>query len=992
MNNQAGMPTRFNLTAQSLSPPPGVNSVPAGVLSKLKKLEGKGFPTEETFLAEVATIISAEELKRFKGELVNRADVVPQLILYFSAGSSPELLETRFYHAQFAPWGRRSVRGKDEGAHAGSASFQWSPALKVLAAYLLSCAASGRRSSGDLCPPLMGERSSPAASLNYAMSKKPGWIKDMFGEDSNSHPYLLDLISRTNPDLKRVGPVILCLNSQMLPPERISVYVGDRQVDGVEKIEQMACAIEKSFKSSGVKKAQFELTITGELETDLTPDMLRAIKERLAELEIKNSEIISVKKGSIKLLLELPPDEAERLFWAVQSGELDDLGVIGGEHVPSPPIASDVEDGGPGLVVTPRAGQEQQVSVPEMSKIGGHWLASRPITELALSHRGSPEGSLGISAHFSTSLVTVLGRFEEAWNGPVPPRIEDYLPPPDTPHYMALLGELVQIDLERRLAAGERLRVEEAYLPRFPELGANGAMAVSLIGREFRLRRQQEPELSLSEYLERWPQYYSELRPLRETVGTPTFPAASSKSPDDLTPASGSRLGCYELLDELGRGGMGIVYKARHLSLNRVVALKMVQDSRCLHPENLVRFLSEAEAVAGVQHPYIAQIYDVGQIDGRPYFTMEFVEGGTLAQKIARAPQPPRQAAHMVEMLARAVQAAHRCGIIHRDLKPANVLLAADGTPRITDFGLAKRMQGDSGLTHTGEILGSPSYMAPEQADGRIQDLGPCTDVYALGAILYELLTGRPPFIGVTVLDVLDQVKNKEPLPFSRLRLHVPRDLETICLKCLQKDPRQRYASAEDLADDLRRFLDGRPIVARSIGLLASAWLWCSRPERVTEAGVYAVALGVVLIIYSALGIIVHTSNVHSVERPGEAILFLGGLMGLLYLPMILSGIGTIARRLVCLWLGEASFSFGVIFSLGMILQNRLGFDFDFGGVQNTFEIRFMTCSLIGIIYLVGMLLHAVALLAYYSNRELMRGSRVDGGPSLESDRSMEAW
>jgi hypothetical protein len=372
MNNQTSVPPRFKWTAQPLAPPPGVNGVPGGVLSKLKHLEGRGFPTKEAFLAEVAIAVSPEELKRFQGELVNRADAVPRLFLYFTAGPDPELLETRFYHAQFAPWGLHCVRGKDEGAHFGSASFQWSPALKVLAAYLLSCAASGRRSPDGLCPALTGERSSPAASLNYAMSKKPEWIKDMFGEDSDSHPYLLDLIGRSNPDLKRAGPVILCLNTRVLPPERIHVFAGDRQIDGAEEIEQMACAIEKLFKPNGRKKAHFELTITGDLEADWTPEMRRVIKERLAELKINNSTIVAAKKGSIKLTLELPPEEAERLFWAVHSGELDDLGVIGGEHVPSPPTESNVKDWVSALAATPQTSQGQQAGGPETRKAAVH--------------------------------------------------------------------------------------------------------------------------------------------------------------------------------------------------------------------------------------------------------------------------------------------------------------------------------------------------------------------------------------------------------------------------------------------------------------------------------------------------------------------------------------------------------------------------------------------------------------------------------------------
>jgi serine/threonine-protein kinase len=271
--------------------------------------------------------------------------------------------------------------------------------------------------------------------------------------------------------------------------------------------------------------------------------------------------------------------------------------------------------------------------------------------------------------------------------------------------------------------------------------------------------------------------------------------------------------------------------------------------------------------------------------------------------------------------------------------------------------------------------------MAPEQADGRIKDLGPCTDVYALGAILYECLIGRPPFVGVTVLDVLDQVKKKEPLPFGRLRIAVPRDLETICLKCLHKDPRRRYASAEELADDLRRFLEGRPIVARPIGVLASVWLWCHRPERVPGAGIFSVALGVVFMIWSVLGIILMASNVHHVESPREAILYVGALLGLVYVPLILSGVGTIARKLVCLWLGMGICSFGVLFSLVMIFRDPLGFTFDFGGIQNSFEIRYITFTLVGIISLVGSLLYVAALVAYYSNRELMRESHVNTAP-----------
>jgi serine/threonine-protein kinase len=549
----------------------------------------------------------------------------------------------------------------------------------------------------------------------------------------------------------------------------------------------------------------------------------------------------------------------------------------------------------------------------------------------------------------------------------------------------------LRLEQARRWRNRDRLPAEE-YLARHPELNANPEYGLEVVYGELLLREEEGETPGIEEFLRRFPQFASQLQRLfdihsvvrsaclAEARAAETLREGGQPDAGGAAAISPPALPGYEILAELGRGSMGVVYKALHLRLNRVVALKVVQDGCCLHPENLVRFLSETEAVAGVQHPHIAQIYEVGQINDRPYYTMEFVGGGTLAQKIARAPQPPRQAAHVVEMLARAVHAMHHCGIVHRDLKPANVLLAADGTPRITDFGLAKRMGGDSGLTQTGEILGTPSYMAPEQADGRIKDLGPLTDVYALGAILYEMLTGSPPFVGVTVLDVLDQVKNKEPLPFTRLRIHVPRDLETICMKCLQKEPTQRYASAEDLAEDLRRFLDGRPIVARPIGVLASVWLWAHRPERVPGAGVFSVAFGIVLILWSALGVVLVASNIHHTETPRQAILYMGGLMGFVYLPLILSGVGTIARKLISLWLGIGISLFGVIFSLGMIFKDILGFKFDLGGLQNSFEIRSTTYLLVGIISLFGLLMHTAALVACYANRELMRGAPVDAG------------
>jgi hypothetical protein len=271
----------------------------------------------------------------------------------------------------------------------------------------------------------------------------------------------------------------------------------------------------------------------------------------------------------------------------------------------------------------------------------------------------------------------------------------------------------------------------------------------------------------------------------------------------------------YEVLGELGRGGMGVVYKAKQLSLKRTVALKMLLASSFPGSRALARFHTEAEAVARLQHANIVHIYDIGDQDGCPFIAMEFVDGGSLRHRLAAALPSPRQAAEMLLPLVRAMHHAHSRGIVHRDLKPANVLLTADGTLKITDFGLAKQLDDQAGQTETGAVMGTPSYMAPEQAQGRIKEISPATDVYALGAILYELVTGAPPFEAPSTLDVLMMVVAEEAVPPSQKQSGVPAELDTICLKCLAKKAALRYESAALLADDLERFLAGKPILAR---------------------------------------------------------------------------------------------------------------------------------------------------------------------------------
>ena len=305
----------------------------------------------------------------------------------------------------------------------------------------------------------------------------------------------------------------------------------------------------------------------------------------------------------------------------------------------------------------------------------------------------------------------------------------------------------------------------------------------------------------------------------------------------------------YQVEAVLGRGGVGVVYRAKHLKLNRYVALKMLLSGAYADPHELARFTREAEAVASLRHAHVVQVYDVGEFDGKPYLTMEIMDGGSLARDLAGAPQPAARAASLLVTLATAAHAAHLGGIVHRDLKPSNILLTADGTAKISDFGLARRMAGDATITEIAAHVGTPSYMAPEQAAGKAAAVGPPADVYALGAILYETLTGRPPFRGESSSDTERQVITQEPVPPSRLNPKVPRDLETICLKCLRKEPHRRYASAAALAEDLLRFGRGEPVAARRAGIPERAAKWVRR----RPAAAVAIAATAVMFV-GALG------------------------------------------------------------------------------------------------------------------------------------------
>jgi hypothetical protein len=428
---------------------------------------------------------------------------------------------------------------------------------------------------------------------------------------------------------------------------------------------------------------------------------------------------------------------------------------------------------------------------------------------------------------------------------------------PDLRAFLAEAGRLDAAELTDVLCTDQRQRwlhgqrpEAEAYIALHGSYYPDAEPAIDLVFGEFLMRRELGESPTLDEYYRRFPKLAEPLRLHVELDAMfPTHREPSLRDHGDLP-----RIPGYEVEAVLGQGGVAVVFRARHLRLGRPVAIKMLLAGAYAGPTELMRFQLEAEAVAGLSHPNVVQIYESGEHEGRPFFTMELVEGGSLAQKLAAPPantgrtrantggaQHVRWAAGLVATLADAVSAAHRAGIIHRDLKPGNILLSADGTPKISDFGLARRLKGEGGLTWTGTAVGTPSYMSPEQASDTAGPIGPATDVYGLGAVLYELLTGRPPFRSGTALETFRQVLTQEPVPPSRSNPQVPRDLETVCLKCLQKDARQRYTSAAALAEDLQRYLQGQVVTARPVSSFERTVKWIRRNKRV--AGLSAIAV-----------------------------------------------------------------------------------------------------------------------------------------------------
>ncbi|MBX9584234.1 MAG: serine/threonine protein kinase, partial [Gemmataceae bacterium] len=475
-----------------------------------------------------------------------------------------------------------------------------------------------------------------------------------------------------------------------------------------------------------------------------------------------------------------------------------------------------------------------------------------------------PSAVLSTEAAWSECESVIRG-FEDAWQDDRRPAVEVFLPD-ESPHRTRLLVELVHVDLEFRLRRGEFVRAED-YLGRFPELRDPG-LAVDIVRAEFALRNRYAPPAWPEELWLRFPEFVPDLRPLAADTGRPGLrtPAGGAGGPRGA-PLGRPTIPGYEIGDELGRGGMGVVYRAKDLALNRTVAVKTF--AAVPGAEARARFAREAEVVARLDHPHIVPVYEVGEWGGGvPFFAMKCFPGGLEA-----VPAGPgtdlRGHARAVAAVARAVHHAHQRGVLHRDLKPSNILTDEAGRPHVTDFGLAGRFDPDDPTTRTAAVVGTPAYMAPEQAKNPT-GVTTAADVYGLGAILYERLTGRPPFLGDTALSTLHLAATAAPTPPGAVNPAVTRDLDTITLKCLEKEPARRYASAAELADDLDRWLTGRPVLARPVSSWEHAWRWVRRHPLVTWAGVVTLMALVAFVVTLAF------KNMASQEHEAEMLAMIG--------------------------------------------------------------------------------------------------------------------
>ena len=452
----------------------------------------------------------------------------------------------------------------------------------------------------------------------------------------------------------------------------------------------------------------------------------------------------------------------------------------------------------------------------------------------------------GMDIDLARRIDEVCRRFEANWREGRQPRVADYLVDSSPEGRPALKAELEALERELRTSE-ETVARPEAGPPKATEPPTAPNLAASAEAPT--ISPATPPAMTIPGAAPALAREECTIPPSDQPQSPCDQPTAALAEERSATPAASELtrvryFGDYELIQEIARGGMGVVYRARQVSLNRPVALKMILAGQLASETEVRRFHVEAEASANLDHPGIVPIYEVGQHEGQHFFSMGFVEGQSLSQRLADGPLPARAAAELIRRVSEAIEYAHQHGVIHRDLKPANILLDRNGNPRVTDFGLAKKVEGDSGLTGSGQIMGTPSYMPPEQAGGPRVEVGPAADVYALGATLYALVTGRPPFQAATAMDTVIQVVSDEPVPPRRIIASIPRDLETICLKCLEKGQSRRYASASDLAADLGRYLAGEPIVARPVGRLEKLAKWAHRHPAIAGLSAAVMVIG----------------------------------------------------------------------------------------------------------------------------------------------------